>query len=116
MEKTWNDEELKNLLPHYSFYEERGISKEVLKTFRSGLAHSGSMNQRYVFPIYNMEGLIHGWSGRDMTGKKDAKWKHIGRKANWDTVTSRKTNRSDGVITLGYPCLEAIVKSRGDFS
>lgn len=83
MEKTWTDKELTNLLPHYKFYEDKGISKDTLKYFRSGFAHSGSMNQRYVFPIYNGDGLIHGWSGRDMTGKKEAKWKHIGRKAAW---------------------------------
>ncbi len=83
MEKIWTDSELTNLLPHYKFYEDKGISKDVLKYLRSGFAHSGAMNQRYVFPIYNSDGKIHGWSGRDMTGKKDAKWKHMGRKAAW---------------------------------
>lgn len=83
IEREWGDELLLNLLPHYKFYEERGISKETLKFFKSGFAHSGSMNQRYVFPIYNQNEKICGWSGRDMTGKKDAKWKHMGKKTSW---------------------------------
>jgi hypothetical protein len=82
-EKTWSISELNKLLPHYKFYEDRGISKETLRFFKSGLAHSGSMVERYVFPIFNENGAIHGWSGRDMTGKKEAKWKHIGPKRNW---------------------------------
>lgn len=115
MEKTWKDTELTNMLPHYAFYEERGISKETLQFFRSGFAHSGSMNQRYVFPIYNRDGLIHGWSGRDLTGKKDAKWKHIGRKAGWlyPAFMAEKRFSADGKNSeIVYPCLDEIVQSK----
>lgn len=83
MEKIWQENELELILPHYKFYEDRGISKETLRFFRSGLQHSGTLNQRYVFPIYNELGQIHGWSGRDMTNKKKAKWYHVGRTSNW---------------------------------
>ena len=114
MEKTWTDAELSNLLPHYKFYEDRGISKEALKFFRSGLAHSGAMNQRYVFPIYNEEGKIHGWSGRDMTGKKDAKWKHMGRKASWiyPAFVPLFTKNTSGEIVTSHPVLEEILRKK----
>lgn len=101
MDKTWTDKELSNLLPHFKFYEDKGISKDILRYFRCGLAHSGPMNQRFVFPIFREDGLINGWSGRDMTGKKDAKWKHIGRKAHWIFP-----------YYIGGECKEAIRKAR----
>ncbi len=114
MEKTWNESELNNLLPHFKFYEDRGISKDTLKFLRSGFAHSGSMNERYVFPIYSLEGPIHGWSGRDMTGKKDAKWKHIGRKASWvyPAFVPLKTKNTTGGWETTYPVLDEIRRTR----
>ena len=45
------------------------------------------MYQRYVFPIFNENGEIHGFSGRDMTDNKSGKrpkWKHIGVKSKWE--------------------------------
>lgn len=75
---------LDKLLPHYKFYNDRGISSEVLKILKGGLATKGQMYQRFVFPIYNEYGQIHGFSGRDMSGKTGKpKWKHMGRKTNW---------------------------------
>jgi len=82
-EKIYPEEWLSELLPHYKFYEDRGISKEILKMLRGGYATKGHMYQRYTFPIYNRYGQIHGFSGRDMTSKKDAKWKHMGKKSTW---------------------------------
>jgi hypothetical protein len=114
MEKTWNENELLNLLPHYKFYEDKGISKDTLKFFKAGLAHSGSMNQRFVFPIYNNDGKIHGWSGRDMTGKKEAKWKHIGRKAYWifPAYVPLYVKDASGNMSVTYPVLEEIIRKR----
>lgn len=82
-EKIWDESELDTVFPHYKFYEERGISKETLRFFKSGMQHSGTMNRRYVFPIYNRDGKIHGWTGRDMTNKRDIKWYHTGSTRNW---------------------------------
>ena len=84
MEKIYPESVLERLLPHYKFYNERGISTEVLKTLRSGMASSGKMYQRYVFPIFDKSCKIVGFSGRDMSKNKDRpKWKHIGKKKNW---------------------------------
>jgi len=42
------------------------------------------MYQRFVFPIYNEYKQIHGFSGRDMSGKEGRpKWKHMGKKKSW---------------------------------
>lgn len=83
MEKVYDDSLLDELFPHYEFYNKKGISTGILKSLKGGLATKGQMLQRYVFPIYNEHEQIHGFSGRDMTGTKDAKWKHLGRKTKW---------------------------------
>lgn len=83
-DELYGEDELKKLLPHYKFYEGRGINKELLKELRGGLSTQGQMYQRFVFPIYNSNGLIIGFAGRDMTEKEGRpKWKHIGKKTKW---------------------------------
>ena len=100
-EKIWPKEELDKLLPHYRFYEDRGISKETLQLFKGGFQHSGTMNRRFVFPIYNKDGQIHGWTGRDMTESRDVKWYHLGKTRDWVyPFYVRKGSR--------FPCQEAI--------
>jgi hypothetical protein len=84
MEDIYPEESLKKLLPHYKFYNNRGISDSILKQLKGGYATKNQMYQRFVFPIYNEYGQIHGFSGRDMSGKEGRpKWKHIGKKNNW---------------------------------
>jgi hypothetical protein len=84
METIYPTSSLKKLLPHYRFYNDKGISSEVLKSLQGGLATQGQLYQRFVFPIHNSLGQIHGFSGRDMLNKNERpKWKHIGRKSSW---------------------------------
>ncbi len=84
MEEIYPEECLSKLLPHYKFYNDKGISNETLKRLKGGFATSGQLNKRFVFPIYNDFGQIHGFSGRDMIKADNRpKWKHIGRKTNW---------------------------------
>lgn len=86
IEETYDLKILERLLPHYKFYNDKGISTEILKSLKGGLASTGQLNQRFVFPIFNENDLIHGFSGRDMSKQKNTnrpKWKHIGRKTNW---------------------------------
>ena len=79
MEKIYPENWLEKLLPHYKFYNDKGISSDTLKTFKAGLATQGHMYQRFVFPIYNSNFNIHGFSGRDMVSSENRpKWKHIG--------------------------------------
>ena len=84
MEKIYPEECLKNLFPNYAFYEKRGISQSAQSMYKCGLASAGRMYRRIVFPIYNLDGQICGFSGRKVDEDKDVpKWKHIGSKNNW---------------------------------
>lgn len=77
-------EVLSNLLPHYSFYNKKGIKTAILEFLKSGLSTKGQMYQRYVFPIFDENNLICGLAGRDMTNKSDRpKWKLVGKKNRW---------------------------------
>lgn len=84
MEKIYPESYLEKLLPIRSFYEKKKISSETQKKFKCGYAGNGKMYRRIVFPIYNLDGNIHGFSGRTVKeGDGVPKWKHMGRKTDW---------------------------------
>jgi len=84
MEKTYDISCLDRLLPHFDFYEKKGISSDIIKKFKGGLSTEGKMYQRFVFPVFNLNKKIHGFSGRDMNPSDNRpKWKHIGTKTKW---------------------------------
>ncbi len=87
MEKIYPDEMLEKLFPHYNFYKERGISEATQKAFKVGLSGVGKMYRRMVFPVYNSDSQIIGFSGRSVDAGKIQnnipKWKHIGKKSGW---------------------------------
>jgi len=84
-EKTYSDESLKVLLPHYDFYLQKGISESTLKVFSCGLAMAKKMYQRIVFPVRRSDGKIHGFSGRKIINENNdrPKWLHVGRCSDW---------------------------------
>jgi 5S rRNA maturation endonuclease (ribonuclease M5) len=85
-EQFFSHDEVKTLLPHYTFYNNKKISDETLKVYRSGFSMSGKMNGRFVFPVYDENAKVVGLSGRHLLWKDSSnfpKWKHLGRKANW---------------------------------
>jgi hypothetical protein len=99
---------LERLLPHHNFYLERGIKRETLEIFRGGLATQGKMYQRYVFPIFDGNGFIIGFSGRNMSPSSDRpKWKHLGKKREWLYPYNVRGDVSEKVS-------EAIEKSNGN--
>lgn len=79
MEKFWQEEDLRYLFPQYDYWEQRGISKETLQLFGGGVAHNNELKmlRRFVFPIRDESGQIHGLSGRTLVNK-EPKWKHLG--------------------------------------
>ena len=83
MEKVYDESILQKLFPNYNFYLPKKISEETQKAFRVGLAGSGQMYRRMVFPIYNEHSQIVGFSGRRVDENNFAKWKHLGKKNNW---------------------------------
>jgi len=84
MEKIYPKSSLEKLLPIRTFYNQRGISNETQKIFQCGYAGNGKMYRRIVFPIYDLNNQIHGFSGRTVIdGENIPKWKHMGRKTDW---------------------------------
>lgn len=83
-EIVFNKEEIQIFLPIYNFYNNRGISTETLKFFKSGYCSKGKLSDRYTFPIFDENGRIVGLAGRDMLGYKEHKWKLIGPKRQWN--------------------------------
>jgi hypothetical protein len=84
MEEIYPESCLDRLLPHYKFYNDKGISNETLIPLKGGYATSGKLNNRFIFPIYNEYKQIHGFSGRDMQHSSSRpKWKHVGKKKGW---------------------------------
>lgn len=115
-EFSYPPEILNRLLPHYKFYEDKGISQETLMTFRGGLATQGKMYQRYVFPIFSESGKIVGFSGRNASPSSDRpKWKHLGKKNEWlyplNLNDTSKRKCVEDVLDKGYATL---VESIGD--
>lgn len=84
MEKIYPESYLEKLLPMKTFYEKRGISTKTQIKFKCGYAGGGKMYRRMVFPIYDLDNQIHGFSGRSVVDYDNVpKWKHMGRKTNW---------------------------------
>jgi len=90
---------LDNLLPHYTFYNKKGIKTPILEFLKSGLSTKGQMYQRYVFPIFDENNLICGLAGRDMSNKPDRpKWKLVGKKNRWIYPLFSQTNSGVSLI------------------
>ena len=104
MEKIYQESDLEKLLPMTTFYEKKGISAETQKIFKCGYAGGGKMYRRIVFPIYNLDMQIHGFSGRTITSdSKTPKWKHVGRKNGWvypHSVAGNYIERDEEVILV----------------
>lgn len=82
----FSHDEVKTLLPHYSFYNKKKISDKTLSLYKAGFSMSGKMNGRFVFPIFDEHERVIGLSGRHLLWKENSalpKWKHLGKKANW---------------------------------
>jgi hypothetical protein len=78
--KKFDEALLSKLEDDQSYWVNRGIEQNTLKEFKGGIAKAGKMKNRYVFPIFNINKNIIGFSGRDITNKSKIKWKHLGEK------------------------------------
>jgi hypothetical protein len=63
-----------------SYWVKRKVNEDALSEFKGGVAKAGKMKNRYVFPIFDINNNIIGFSGRDITNKSKIKWKHLGEK------------------------------------
>lgn len=85
-QRIFPKEFLSKLIQNDAYWIKRGVSSETLRTFGGGVAESGKMANRYVFPIFNSKGEVIGLSGRDLLNAKESKrpkWKHLGDKCEW---------------------------------
>lgn len=74
----WSKESLAHLLPNHEYWVNRGISKETLRFFKGGLSHQGKLYNRYVWPVFDRQERITGFTGRDIYDTSDIKYKHEG--------------------------------------
>lgn len=78
-------EDLNLLQEKHDYVMGRGISLETAKQFKAGLfsGQNNKLKERYVWVIINSKGQIIGYTGRDLTGKKKIKYKHLSSTKNW---------------------------------
>jgi len=83
-EKTFSNDVLRKLLPDYDYFLKRGVTKEVQQVYQCGLATSGKLYQRIVFPVRRRDKKIHGFSGRKVLEDNDRpNWLHWGQSKDW---------------------------------
>lgn len=83
-QKVYEKDMLLKLTKDHSYWINRNIPEEIVAEFDGGIAKTGKMAGRYVFPIFNSQDQIVGFSGRDILDRKDhPKWKHVGTKSSW---------------------------------
>lgn len=81
--KTFDIELLSKLENNHDYWMKRNIQKEIIAEFKGGIAKMGKMKNRYVFPIFNLNNNIAGFSGRDVSNLSKIKWKHLGEKSEF---------------------------------
>lgn len=77
--KSISESEVELLKKDYSYFINRGISKEVISLFESGVCKAGKLKDRFCFVIRSSKKQIVGISGRSLT-KKFPKYKILGDK------------------------------------
>ena len=82
--KFFDPELLKKLSKIDRYWNDRGIKSETLEPFDGGMCSTGKMAGRYVFPIFDEEKRIRGFSGRSIYSNNEIKWKHIGKRSDWN--------------------------------
>ncbi len=83
--RVWEADLLPRLVKDHSYWASRGISEETVAPFGGGVATNATFKDRYVFPQFNEDGEIIGFSGRCLRKMTDAerkqfkrqKWKHL---------------------------------------
>jgi len=81
--KTFDIELLSKLENNHDYWIRRDVQEEIIAEFKGGIAKMGKMKNRYVFPIFNLNNNIIGFSGRDISNLSKIKWKHLGEKTEF---------------------------------
>jgi hypothetical protein len=75
--RTWPATVLDRLIRDYSYWEGRGISATTVEPFRGGVATTGQLASRWVFPMFDENDDIIGFSARALKPGMQVKWKHL---------------------------------------
>jgi len=81
--RKFNKESLKHITPDHTYWVNRGVAEETISLFQGGIVDAGQLKNRYVFPIFNKQKEVIGYTGRDITDSSKIKWKHMGDKSQW---------------------------------
>ncbi len=83
--RIFSNDILKELLPIYDYWINRGISEQTLKDVGGGIYnYKGIFKGKYLFYISNSKNQIVGLAGRDVSGNDgNYKWVLRGNKASW---------------------------------
>ncbi len=79
-QQTFDKSLLSKLKKDNSYWNKRGISDETLAPFQGGVAISGKLMNRYVFPIWGERETLVGFAARYIYGDHPIKWKILGAK------------------------------------
>lgn len=82
LDKTWPASVLERLIKDPSYWVKRGVKAGILEPLKGGVAVDGQMKARYVFPIFDANGVIVGFTGRSL-GNVQPRWRHLGRVSKW---------------------------------
>ena len=85
-EKIFPKKYLSKLIPFHEYWINRGISLDTIQIFEGGFVESGTMANRYVFPIFDSKRNLIGVTGRyikSLENKNIPKWLHKGRTSEW---------------------------------
>jgi hypothetical protein len=105
IEEIYDEECLSRLIKDYSYWNNRGISSETMMQFEGGIAIKGKQANRYVFPMRDRNGKLHGFTGRyikPMNNYDIPRWKHVGLKENW---VFDRTNTINSIVKQGIVIL-----------
>lgn len=81
--RKFKKDSLKDITPDHTYWVNRGIPEDIMSLFQGGTVKAGQLKDRYVFPIFNKQKDVIGYTGRDITNKSKIKWKHLGDKSQW---------------------------------
>lgn len=85
--KYYDNEILNKLVKDHSYWVNRGIPLHIISQFNGGIAKTGSLKDRYVFPVYDEYNRITGFAGRDLKNISNEDRKKYGR-PKWKLMLS----------------------------
>jgi hypothetical protein len=118
MPKIFNKNILNHLIQDHSYWENRGIDREVCISLKGGVADDllpNKMKGRYTIPVFNQRGEIEGLTGRWL-GKLNnniPKYKHLGSKLNFLWDRNNNIQETKKAILVESPACTMSLKSCG---